>query len=129
MEFIDVPIVLDLHQGIIEQSGGLQGVRDWNGLESAIAQPNMTFGDMDLYPTLVDKACALGYFLVANHPFLDGNKRIGHAAMMILLRGNGFNISASIDEQEQIILDVAAGQMDREEFTEWVRKHIVPWNR
>lgn len=129
MHFVDIEIVLDLHRGIIEQSGGMPGIRDRNGLESAIAQPNMTFGDTDLYPTLVDKACAAGYFLIANHPFLDGNKRIGHAVMILLLRGNGLTISASIDTQEQIILDVAAGKMDREDFTEWVRKHITPYTR
>jgi death-on-curing protein len=83
----------------------------------------MTFGGADLYPTPVEKAAALGHSLIANHPFVDGNKRTGHAAMEVFLMVNGFEIQASVDEQEQVILQVAAGAMKREEFTEWLRAH------
>ena len=74
----------------------------------------MTFGGEDLYPTLVDKAAALGFSLILNHPFLDGNKRIGHAVMEVFLILNGYEISATVDEQEQVILALAAGRMSRE---------------
>ena len=92
-------------------------------LESALAQLRMTFGGEDLYPTLVEKAAALGYSLIANHPFVDGNKRTGHAAMEVFLMMNGWEIQASVDEQERVILQVAAGEMKREGFTEWLRGH------
>lgn len=96
-----------------------------SALESALAQPQMTFGGEDLYPTLVDKAAALGYALIKNHPFLDGNKRTGHAAMEVFLVLNGYEMRATVDEQEHVILQVAANEIDREEFTTWLRTHVV----
>lgn len=75
-----------------------------------MAQPQITFDGEELYPTLVEKASALGFALIKNHPFMDGNKRTGHAAMEVFLVLNGFEIDASVDEQEQIILSVAALQ-------------------
>ena len=84
----------------------------------------MTFGGEELYPTIVEKASALGFSLIQNHPFIDGNKRVGHAAMEVFLVLNGFEINASIDEQEQIILRVASGEISREGFTDWLRTHI-----
>jgi death-on-curing protein len=77
--------VIELHRQIIEQSGGSLGIRDLGAVESALAQPRMTFGGEELYPTLVDKAAAIGFSLIMNHPFIDGNKRIGHAAMEVFL--------------------------------------------
>ena len=76
-------------------------------------------------PTVVEKAAALGFSLVKNHPFLDGNNRTGHAAMEVFLILNGYEIGASVDEQEQIILQLAAGEMERKAFTEWPRAHAV----
>lgn len=101
------------------------GIRDLGALESALAQPRMTFGGEDLYPTLVEKASALGFSLMKNHPFVDGNKRTGHAAMETFLVLNGYEIDAMVDEQEQVILQVASGEMGREAFTDWLRHHIV----
>ena len=94
-------------------------------LESALAQPHMTFAGNDLYPTVVEKAAALGFSLVSNHPFVDGNKRIGHAAMEVFLFLNGYEIDAPIDEQERVILQLAAGDLDRREFTDWLRTRMV----
>jgi len=79
MRYLSLIEVLELHRRIINQSGGTLGIRDFGLLESAIAQPRMTFGGEDLYPSLVEKAAALGFALIMNHPFVDGNKRIGHA--------------------------------------------------
>jgi death on curing protein len=107
------------------QSGGAEGLMHLPALESALAQPQMTFGSEELYPTLVDKAAVLGYALIKNHPFLDGNKRTGHAAMEVFLILNGYEIRATVDEQEHGILQVAAGKIDREEFTAWLRTHVV----
>ena len=75
IRYLTLVEVLNLHDQIIEQSGGALGVRDLSALESALAQPRMTFGGEDLYPTLVDKAAALGFSIIMNHPFVDGNKR------------------------------------------------------
>ncbi len=100
------------------------GIRDRGALESALAQPRMTFGGEDLYPTLVDKAAAIGFSLVMNHPFIDGNKRIGHAAMEVFLVMNGYEIDAFVDEQETIILSLASGELEREAFTQWLKNHI-----
>lgn len=98
-------------------------------MESALAQPRMTFDKEELYPTIVEKAAALGYSLINNHPFVDGNKRIGHAAMEVFLILNEYEIEAGVDEQEQIILSVAAGQIKREELQEWLRLHVVEWKQ
>ncbi len=87
----------------------------------------MTFGGEDLYPGIAEKAACLCFSLVMNHPFVDGNKRIGHAALEYLLNLNGYEIEASIDEQEQVILDLASGLLDRETFTRWVLAKLVPF--
>jgi death-on-curing protein len=125
MRYLKLNEVLDIHRHLLEQSGGLAGIRDFGALESALAQPKMTFEGEDLYPTLIDKAVALVYSLINNHPFVDGNKRIGHAAMEIFLVLNGFEIEASVDEQEQIIVGVASGNVKREALKEWLALHIV----
>jgi death-on-curing protein len=95
------------------------------GLESAIAQPRMTFGGEELYPTILEKAAAICFSIVKNHPFVDGNKRAGHAAMEIFLLLNGYEISASADEQEQIILQIASSKINRAHFEEWLKGHLV----
>jgi death-on-curing protein len=116
--------VVELHRQIIEQSGGALGIRDRGALESALAQPRITFGGEYLYPTLVDKAAAISFSLIMNHPFIDGNKRIGHAAMEVFLVMNGYEIDADVDEQEVIILSLASGELEREAFTQWLKNHV-----
>ncbi len=116
--------VLELHRLALEQSGGLDGIIDAGAIDSALAQPQMKFGGQELYPTLAEKAAALGFSLVCNHPFVDGNKRVGHAAMETFLVLNGWEISAGVDEQEQLILQLAAGSLKRAEFTAWVVSHL-----
>ncbi len=121
--------VLELHRRIVEATGGAAGIRDLGALESALAQPRITFGGQDLYPELADKAAALGYSLIQNHPFVDGNKRVGHAALEALLMLNGAELEAVVDDAERTILDVAAGRLTRGAFTEWVREHARPSRR
>ncbi len=125
MRYLTLEEVIELHRLVRERSGGGEGVRDLGSLESAVAQPMMAFGGQELYPTIADKASSLGFSLVRNHPFVDGNKRIGHAAMETFLVLNGFELSAPVDEQEQIILRLAAGELTREEFTKWVNSHLI----
>jgi len=124
MRYLTVIEVLALHGQVIEQSGGKDGIRDLGLLESAIAQPMMTFDGIDLYVSIVDKAVALGFSLIMNHPFVDGNKRTGHAAMEVFLVLNGLEIVASVEEQERVILSVAAGDTGREVFLDWLQSHV-----
>jgi death on curing protein len=125
MRYLSLREILELHDKIIEVYGGAKGIRDMHALESAANQPRITFNQTDLYPDILTKAAALCFFLVMNHPFVDGNKRVGHAAMEAFLILNGFEIEASIDEQEKIILNLAAGQVDRKKFTAWLNNHTV----
>lgn len=124
--YLTMTEVKQLHKLLIEQSGGSHGLRDEGALESSVSQPQMSFGGVDLYPDLPDKAAALAYSLVQNHPFIDGNKRIGHAAMEVFLVMNGYEIEASVDEQETMFLRLAAGGVKREDLLKWINEHLVP---
>ena len=126
MRYLTVDEVVALHQRVLDQSGGSPGLRDDDRLRSAVAQPASMFGGMDLYPSLSDKAGALGYSLIQGHAFVDGNKRIGHLAIETFLVLNGYEIEADVDEQERIVLAVAAGTMKREEFTTWLQARLAP---
>ncbi len=125
MRYLTVGEVLEIYSQVMKQSGGGVGIRDLGALESAVAQPRMTFNDEELYPTILEKASALGFSLIQNHPFIDGNKRAGHAAMESFLMFNGSEISANVDEQVDLILGVASGKIDRNTFTEWLKNHVV----
>jgi len=125
MRYLSLREILELHEAVIEISGGARGIRDIRALESAVNQPRLTFNQADLYPNIVAKAAALCFFLVMNHPFVDGNKRVGHAAMETFLILNGCEIEATVAEQEQIILDLAAGKLTREAFTNWLKDHVI----
>ena len=126
MRYLALVEVVALHRAIIGTSGGASGIRDLAGLESALAQPRATFGGSDLHLTVVAKAAALGRSLALNHPFHDGNKRVAHAAMEVFLLLNGYELFADVDEQERLMLDLAAGQVDRERLEEWLLEHVKP---
>ena len=126
MVYLEIEEVIRIHDEILAESGGLNGIRDMGGLESALVQPQMEMFGGELYPTLAEKAAMLGFSLISNHPFLDGNKRIGHATMETFMLLNGYEIDASVDEQEATILQVAAKEMDKETFTDWVKSRIKP---
>ena len=125
MRFVTLAEVLELYRRVVEATGGSPGIRDLHGLESALAQPRMTFEGDDLYPSLVEKAAALGFSLIKNHPFVDGNKRLGHAAMELFLLMNSFEIRAPTDEQERLLLRVASGEAGREELVDWLERHVI----
>ena len=126
MRYLHFGEVLDLHRRVLEGSGGAPGLRDLGALESAIAQPFATFGGEDLYPTVVEKAAALAFSLVSNHAFVDGNKRVGHAAMETFLVLNGLELRATSDEQEELILRLASGGLSRSELSTWLANHVMP---
>jgi death-on-curing protein len=125
MRYLTVGEILEIYSRVMDLSGGLVGVLDLGTLESAVAQPRMTYNGEELYPTIVEKASALGYSIIQNHPFVDGNKRAGHAALETFLMLNGCEISASVDEQTEIILGIASGKVDRSTFIDWLRDHII----
>ncbi len=113
MRWLSLAEVLELHRRLIEQTGGMPGLRDLGLLESSLAQPHQSFGGVDL-------SAALGFSLIQNHPFVDGNKRIGHAAMETTLVLNSVELTATIDAAEAVVLAVASGELDREAFSRWV---------
>jgi death-on-curing protein len=128
MLFLTLEQVIALHELIVSEIGGSHGTRNLGAIESALAQPRQTFGGAELYPTLEEKAAVLGFSLISNHPFVDGNKRIGLAATVALLRANGRDLNGSVDEQERIVLAVASGEVNREAWTIWVREHARPFS-
>ncbi len=125
MRYLSISEILELHERLLASSGGATGIRDLGALESAVSQPYASFGGQELHPDVVAKAAALCFSLVMNHRFIDGNKRVGHAAMETFLLLNGFEINSEVDEQEKIVLSLAAGQFDRNNFVSWLREHIT----
>ena len=101
------------------------GVRDENLLASAVNTPFQTFMGNDLYPSLYDKAAQLCYGIANNHPFMDGNKRTALHSMYVYLIINGFDIMATQQDVENMIIDVAAGNMTNTELVQWLQKNIV----
>ncbi|GLC24606.1 type II toxin-antitoxin system death-on-curing family toxin [Roseisolibacter agri] len=127
--YLSLAEVLELHRLVVAQAGGAEGLRDLGGLESAVAQPRATFGGADLYPTLAAKAAALGHALALNHAFVDGNKRVAHAALETFLVLNGHELVASVDEAEHTMLALASGDLSREQLIAWVERHVRPLAR
>jgi death-on-curing protein len=127
--FLSLADVLELYDRVLVVGGGSSAIRDLGALESALAQPRATFDGAELYPTLVDKAVALGFSLIRNHPFVDGNKRIGHAALEVFLVLNGYQLDASVDDAEAVILGVAAGTMGRDQLARWVQEHLTSYGQ
>ena len=117
--------VLLLHEQLVAETGGSAGVRDEGLLESALSAPFQGFGGVDAYPSIQQKAARLGYGLVKNHPFVDGNKRIGAHAMLVFLALNGIELEYTQRELADIILQVAAGKADYDTLFHWVIFHEV----
>jgi len=117
--------VLLLHKSIYERYGGSYGVREDGLLDSALEAPFQTFGGEDLYPADLEKIVRFAYGLIGNHPFHDGNKRIGALALLTLLELNGYSINATNKEFSDIIYAVASGSegKDYEDLLAWVREH------
>lgn len=126
MRWLNLAEVLELHSNLIQQSGGSPGIRDLGLLEAALAQPLQTFGGIDLYPHFLLKVACLGFSLIQNHPFVDGSKRIGHAAMEVVMILNGLELSADVDDAEAVVLGVATGLIDRDALMDWLEGHQIP---
>ena len=122
--FLSVDDILTLHGIAIEDQGGDSSIRDRALLESAIAMPAQQFGGQYLHEDVPSMAAAYAFHICMNHPFIDGNKRAGTAAMIAFLSDNGWSFDATPDEAEPVILQLAAGHLDKAAFTEWVRTHV-----
>ncbi len=115
--------VISIHSSLIEATGGTDGVRDMGLLESALEAPFQTFGGKDLYPALIQKAARLGHPLISNHPFVDGNKRIGIHTMLVFLAINGVEIECTQKELIDVGLSLADGTMNAENLLIWLSSH------
>ena len=123
--YLTVEQVLFIHMRLIAETGGSLGLRDLALLESAVARPQATFGGEDLYPDLFTKAAALLDSLIRNHPFVDGNKRVGITAAGLFLRRNGQRLTATNTELEQFTLQAARSELAVEEIAAWLRNHCA----
>ena len=119
---LSVAQILDLHRLQLRRFGGGTGLRDRGALEAAAARPQMTFGGEDLYPEPTDKAAALMHSLVMNHPFVDGNKRVGAHAGILFLLANGIEPDFSPAELTDIVLALARGEVDAAALAIWLRQ-------
>ncbi len=117
--------VLLLHKLIAQETGGSIGLRDEALLDSALENAFAGFGDQEFYPTKEEKGARLGYTLISNHAFVDGNKRIGMYVMLTFLEVNGIRIECTNDEVVNAGLSVASGSMDYDALLKWVRDHEV----
>lgn len=117
---IDIQDVIRIHGILIEKFGGTNGIRDRGLLESAISRPFQTFDTVDLYSNPVDKAAALIESILINHPFVDGNKRIGYVLMRLLLIEGGFDILATEEEKYDFVIKIAEGKYHHSEIVDWV---------
>lgn len=117
--------VVSLHDDLIEQFGGSPGIRDEGLLDSALSAPFQTFADQELYPNLIEKAAAVCWGIVRNHPFVDGNKRTGAHVMLVFLELNGYSLRYSQDELISLILDLAAGKIQRNDLVQWLRSRLL----
>lgn len=117
--------VLLLHKLIAQETGGSIGLRDEGLLESALEAAFSTFGGVELYPSKEEKGARLGYTLISNHAFVDGNKRIGMYVMITFLEVNGLYLDCTNEEVAAVGLAVAAGEMDYPVLLDWVRDHLA----
>lgn len=117
--------ILMLHRELIEETGGMDGLRDEGLLDSALNAPFQGFEDTDTFPSLQQKAARLGFGLIRNHAFVDGNKRIGAHAMLVFLALNGIELSYTQEELSDMVLNVAAGTSSFEDMVQWILNHQV----
>ena len=119
------PQILRLHEQLVAATGGSDGLRDEGMLDSALSAPFQTFGGEDVYPSLQQKAARLCFGLIKNHPFVDGNKRIGAHAMLVFLSLNGIELQYTQPELSDIILQLAASTIQSSDLLNWISTHQI----
>lgn len=125
VQYLSKREVLTIHHWAIEEFGGTTGIRDEGLIDSSLAQPAASFSSVDLHPTLAAKAAALGYSLLKNHAFVDGNKRVAAWSMETFLEVNGHHLAVDNKEFEREILAATAGELSKDDFFEWVARRLV----
>lgn len=126
MIYLTLEDLLEIHRRVIESTGGSDGIRSIPLLDSAVARPQATFGGIDLYTALPEKAAALLHSIISNHPFVDGNKRTGFTAMDVFLRLNDRHIVAGEDEKYDFVMSVASEATVLSKITSWIEQRITP---
>ena len=124
MIWISAEDVILIHSRVIEGSGGLDGLRDRDGLEAAISAPMQTFDGKELYPTDIEKIARLGFGLASNHAFLDGNKRIGAMMTQLLLKWNGYDLTLRSGELADMFIAIADGTAKEKDLLDWIHRHL-----
>ena len=125
MKYLTAEQVLFIHSRLIDETGGVHGLRDLGLLQSAVSRPKATFGSEDLYPDICHKAAALMESLIKNHPFIDGNKRTAITSAGIFLQRNGYILETAQRELEQFTLSVVTGKASFEDAVKWFRKYSL----
>ena len=124
MIWISAEDVILIHSRVIEGSGGLDGLRDREGLEAAVSAPMQTFDGKELYPTDLEKIARLGFGLASNHAFVDGNKRIGAMMTQLLLKWNGYDLTLRSGELAEMFIAIADGTAKEKDLLDWISKHL-----
>lgn len=124
MNWFTADDIIAIHSLIIRKSGGIDGLRDEDGLESAIAAPLQTAFGEDLFPTTIQKIARLGFGLATNHAFIDGNKRIGALAVQMLLKNNGYELRLKQDELADMFIGIADGLYGEQDLLQWIESHL-----
>ena len=125
MKYLTEEQVLFIHSRLIDETGGVHGVRDLGLLQSAVSRPKATFGSEDLYPDICHKAAALMESLIKNHSFIDGNKRTAITSAGIFLQRNGYILETAQRELERFTLSVVTGKASFEDAVKWFRKYSL----
>ena len=124
MIWISAEDVILIHSRVIEGSGGLDGLRDRDGLEAAVSAPMQTFDGKELYPTDLEKIARLGFGLASNHAFVDGNKRIGAMKTQLLLKWNGYDLTLHTGELADMFIAIADGTAKEKDLLDWIHRHL-----
>ncbi len=121
---ISIQETVYIHNLLIKTFGGSSGVRDFQALESALSKPFQTFDNVELYPGIIEKAASLLESLLANHPFVDGNKRTGYVLMRLFLKKNGMDIIADEETKYHFVIDVASGVKRYDDILIWLEDYV-----
>ena len=124
MIWISAEDILLIHSRVIEGSGGLDGLRDRNGLEAAVFAPMQPFDGQELYPSDIEKIARLGFGLASNHAFVDGNKRISAMMTQLLLKWNGYDLTLRTGELADMFIAIADGTAKEKDLLDWVYAHL-----
>ena len=125
---ISVAEVEQLHKLLIDNFGGSHGIRDRQALDSALSRPFQTFDGNDLYPSIIEKAASLVESILINHPFIDGNKRIGYALLRLYLLYNDLDIAASPDNKYEFVINIASGTLKYDGIVSWLSSNTTEKN-